>query len=76
MAVSGNGRQVVDVPKDMEFWATRFAPVVTMARGGTTTLTPRLVGDVEVVYEEREAANVSKRYFDFDAGEMRTHADA
>ena len=71
VTITRNGKQIVEVPKAMQFWATRFKPVVTMARGATTTNTPRLIGDIEVIYEFREAGDVGLHYFDFASGTLR-----
>ena len=71
VTITKNGKQIVEVPKAMQFWATRFKPVVTLARGATTTNTPRLIGDIEVIWEYREAGDVGLRYFDFASGTLR-----
>ena len=74
IVVTRNGRQVISIPEDKLFWGTRFRPEIVFARGTTTTLTPRVVGDLEVIYEEREAGNVDRMYFDYASGELRHHA--
>ena len=74
VTVTTNGKQIIPWPKDMEFWATRFRPEIALARGATTTNTPRVIGDFEVIWEERDAMNVEGMYFDMATGAMKVGA--